>query len=418
MTTRSVLVADDNLTIQRVASEMLSGAGLEVVTVANGMAAIKKLADIKPLVVLADTDMPGKDGYEVCDYVKRQPELGYVRVLLAVGEADPFDEARGAQAGVDGIVKKPFERDDLVASILRYVGEAEALCPPPSPAPSLPDPWQSTNNCPAAEAATPESGAGLTAPSEFRASFVASSSFPDSQGFPAEFPEPAGPPVVDWPASGAPEVQLESPTPVAESCFDAADGGPDAEPEYAEFHGSDPPAAAPVAESKASAVIEDVPPEPPLAENGLLEPPDSAHYVAPPPWRALPTEPALIGAEARHADAAGAAPAECAGPELHVEHGSTEARSLETFADSSSARDAVAGDCVRHDEGNAGTEAVRLGEGNASAELSLDRSLVASVVQRVVARMAPRGLSQELVKALEEELTQEVLLELKSIGIS
>jgi len=77
-----ILVADDNLTIQRMASGILMSEGLEVVTVSNGVAAIRKLATAKPLVIVADVSMPGKDGYEVCDFVKSSPELGDVSVLL------------------------------------------------------------------------------------------------------------------------------------------------------------------------------------------------------------------------------------------------------------------------------------------------------------------------------------------------
>ncbi|MGH9356322.1 MAG: response regulator [Terriglobia bacterium] len=128
---RTVLVADDNLTIQRMASEMLRGEDVEVITVANGMAAIKKLPEAKPLVVLADVDMPGKDGYEVCDFVKSTPELHYVRVLLAVSDADPYDQERGARVRADGIVKKPFERDQLVSMVAECLNQAETLRPPP-----------------------------------------------------------------------------------------------------------------------------------------------------------------------------------------------------------------------------------------------------------------------------------------------
>ncbi|MGH9343324.1 MAG: response regulator [Terriglobia bacterium] len=127
---RTVLVADDNLTVQRMASEILSEQGMDVVTVANGMAAIKKLPDVKPLVVVADVDMPGKNGYEVCDFVKSQPELGYVRVLLVVSDTDPLDGGRGAEVRADGIVKKPFDRQEFISIVVKSLDEALALRPP------------------------------------------------------------------------------------------------------------------------------------------------------------------------------------------------------------------------------------------------------------------------------------------------
>ena len=60
---RLILVADDSPTIQRRAQGILQAAGFAVETVSNGVAAIKKLPRMEPLLVLADVSMPGKDGY-------------------------------------------------------------------------------------------------------------------------------------------------------------------------------------------------------------------------------------------------------------------------------------------------------------------------------------------------------------------
>ena len=118
---RIILVADDNMTIQRMATEMLSEQGLEVVTVANGMAAIKKLATFKPVMVLADVDMPGRDGYEVCDFVKKSSDLRGIPVILAFSDADPFDQERAKAVGADGVVKKPFNRSELFARLEEFI---------------------------------------------------------------------------------------------------------------------------------------------------------------------------------------------------------------------------------------------------------------------------------------------------------
>ena len=56
---RTILVADDSAAMQKKASGILAGEGLQVVTVSNGVAAIKKLFSLKPLLVLADVSMPG-----------------------------------------------------------------------------------------------------------------------------------------------------------------------------------------------------------------------------------------------------------------------------------------------------------------------------------------------------------------------
>lgn len=127
----TILVADDSPTIQNKAKGILKGEGVEVVTVSNGVAAIKKLPMVKPQVILADVVMPGRDGYEVCDFVKKSPELRHVPVLLIFSDGDPYEEQRGAQVQADGRIKKPFDSRELIATVAKFLARAEALAPKP-----------------------------------------------------------------------------------------------------------------------------------------------------------------------------------------------------------------------------------------------------------------------------------------------
>jgi len=110
----------------------LQGEGFEVETVSNGVAAIKKLPKMQPVLVLADVSMPGKDGYEVCDYVKTSADLHHVPVLLVASDLEPYDEQRGAQVGADGIIKKPFSPHDLIAMVAKFAALGEAPASPPA----------------------------------------------------------------------------------------------------------------------------------------------------------------------------------------------------------------------------------------------------------------------------------------------
>ena len=143
---RTVLVADDSPSIQNKAKGILTGEGLEVVTVSNGVAAIKKLPSIKPQLVIADVAMPGRDGYEVCEFVKNSPELSLVPVVLVFSDQDPYDDQRGARARADGTIKKspgdrdPFDHDELVEMVSRFIAQAEAAAPKAAPPPPPPEP--------------------------------------------------------------------------------------------------------------------------------------------------------------------------------------------------------------------------------------------------------------------------------------
>ena len=134
---RLILVADDSPTIQRRAQGILQGEGFVVETVPNGVAAIRKLPQLRPVLVLADVSMPGKDGYEVCDFVKTSKDLHHVPVLLVASDQEPYDEQRGAQVGADGIIKKPFSPHDLIAMVAKFTGLGEAPASLPEPAETL-----------------------------------------------------------------------------------------------------------------------------------------------------------------------------------------------------------------------------------------------------------------------------------------
>ena len=143
---RTVLVADDSPSIQNKAKGILTGEGLEVVTVSNGVAAIKKLPSIKPHLVIADVAMPGRDGYEVCEFVKNSPEFSFVPVVLVFSDQDPYDDQRGARARADATIKKspgerdPFDHDELVAMVAKFIAQAEAAEPKEAPPPPPPEP--------------------------------------------------------------------------------------------------------------------------------------------------------------------------------------------------------------------------------------------------------------------------------------
>src|ERR1700674_3073320 len=126
-----ILVADDNSNIQRMVGLALKDQGIDVVAVGNGEAAVRKISDIHPDLVLADVFMPVRNGYEVCQYVKTDPKLAHIPVILLVGAFDPLDEQEAQRVGADGVLKKPFVPPDplisMVKSALQRAGVAQGL---------------------------------------------------------------------------------------------------------------------------------------------------------------------------------------------------------------------------------------------------------------------------------------------------
>jgi CheY-like chemotaxis protein len=113
-----ILVADDNSNVQKTVSLALADLGVEVVAVNNGEAAVRKFAEVAPDLVLADIFMPVRNGYEVCEFVKRDSRFSHIPVVLLVGAFDPLDEREAQRVNADGILKKPFvPPDPLIAMV-------------------------------------------------------------------------------------------------------------------------------------------------------------------------------------------------------------------------------------------------------------------------------------------------------------
>ncbi len=134
---KKILLADDSITIQKVIELTFSDEDFEVVTVGNGRLAIERVADVAPDVVLCDIIMPEKDGYEVCDFVKKNPALAHVPVLLLTGAFEPFDQDRAARVGADGYLAKPFEPQTLIAKVKEMLERGPAPRPAAPPAPEV-----------------------------------------------------------------------------------------------------------------------------------------------------------------------------------------------------------------------------------------------------------------------------------------
>src|SRR5208282_5033526 len=104
--------------------------GITVVAVGNGEAAVRKLAESVPDLILADIFMPVRNGYEVCEYVKKDDRFAHIPVVLLVGAFDPLDEKEVERVHADGVLKKPFVPPDplieLVKSLLGKTADAAA----------------------------------------------------------------------------------------------------------------------------------------------------------------------------------------------------------------------------------------------------------------------------------------------------
>jgi CheY-like chemotaxis protein len=104
-----LLLADDSITIQKVVNLTFADEGIEVISVGDGNSAMEKFEEFMPDLVMADINMPGLSGYEICERIKGNEETRRIPVILLVGSFEPFDEREAQRVGANDYLTKPFQ---------------------------------------------------------------------------------------------------------------------------------------------------------------------------------------------------------------------------------------------------------------------------------------------------------------------
>jgi CheY-like chemotaxis protein len=305
----TLLLADDSVTIQRVIELTFAEEDIKVVAVSDGDQAIERLDAAPPDIVLADIGMPGKNGYEVAQYVRHTPKLSHIPVVLLTGAFEPVDQARASEAGCDDVLAKPFEPQLVIGRVKELLArghhaaaasETAASSPiaaaPPPPAPSPAPPPAPSPAAPSA--ATPADVALDDYFDRLDAAFSSLTAAPAAPATATSSPLSAD---VDWfgaaPADGAPAelwdlpaLNAASPT-AASSDVALSYGSPGAD--FAPPAGQAPDA---VPSDLASIVVDHQPAATAVAEPAApSEPPAPAQKEAPLPAHAAASAPIAAG---------------------------------------------------------------------------------------------------------------------------
>jgi len=130
---RKILLADDSVTAQNMGRKILVDAGYDVVTVNNGSAALKRINEAKPDLIVLDVYMPGYSGLEVCQRLKEGSDTAHIPVLLTVGKLEPFKPEEARRARADAHIVKPFEASELLSALARLEEGAASAAADPKP---------------------------------------------------------------------------------------------------------------------------------------------------------------------------------------------------------------------------------------------------------------------------------------------
>ena len=206
MSRTRLLLADDSVSVQRIIELTFVDEDVDVVAVDGGRAAIEDIRRQPPDIVLADTRMPEGDGYEVADFVRRNPDLAQIPVVLLTGAFDPVDAVRAREVRSSAVLVKPFEARQVIGTVRELLGARGGASAATGSAPPAAPPAPSAGS---ASTAAPAPSAGSAPPPASPPPAPAAGAFQATAG-------PAAP-IEQWPHAegGSPPVPVPPPAEAA-----------------------------------------------------------------------------------------------------------------------------------------------------------------------------------------------------------
>ena len=119
-----ILVVDDEPNIVLSLEFLMKQAGFQVRTAADGEAALAAVAAELPDLVLLDVMMPRKNGYEVCQAIRANPDWKAVRIIMLTAKGREVEREKGLALGADDYITKPFSTQEVVERVRELLAEA------------------------------------------------------------------------------------------------------------------------------------------------------------------------------------------------------------------------------------------------------------------------------------------------------
>jgi two-component system, OmpR family, alkaline phosphatase synthesis response regulator PhoP len=122
---QSVLVVDDEANILLSLEFLMKKAGYEVRLARDGEEALAEIGKARPDLVLLDVMMPKRNGFDVCETIRANPEWRAVRVILLTAKGRDIEREKGLALGADDYITKPFSTREVVERVTAWIGPAK-----------------------------------------------------------------------------------------------------------------------------------------------------------------------------------------------------------------------------------------------------------------------------------------------------
>ncbi len=116
-----VLVVDDSWTDLTLIATPLRECGYDVITAVDGDEAVEKVLHERPQLVVLDVILPKQNGFQLCRRLKQMEQSRDIPIILISGKNTPLDKRWGMQQGAEMYLTKPFNKEELIASVRSLV---------------------------------------------------------------------------------------------------------------------------------------------------------------------------------------------------------------------------------------------------------------------------------------------------------
>ncbi|MGH7197677.1 MAG: response regulator transcription factor [Candidatus Omnitrophota bacterium] len=120
-----ILVADDDAQIRGLVARVLGGDGFHCLQATSGDEAIEAVKKERPDLLLLDISMPGCNGFEVCQALRKNPENSRMAIVMLTGRDKESDIVKALESGADDYVGKPFNQTELLSKINKLLEKAK-----------------------------------------------------------------------------------------------------------------------------------------------------------------------------------------------------------------------------------------------------------------------------------------------------
>lgn len=117
----TIMVVDDNAVVREMLSEQLKGKGFQVVLAKDGVEAMEQLQANRPDLVITDLVMPRMNGYELCRWIKNNPNFKDLPVIMCTSKSEEFDRYWGMKQGADAYITKPYHPPELIDAVKKLL---------------------------------------------------------------------------------------------------------------------------------------------------------------------------------------------------------------------------------------------------------------------------------------------------------